>query len=804
MSKNEWVVKAGVVCLFAVLTFVHFLPLSLHPATALNDHMDSLLNTWILSWTGSRTFSDPLRLFEAGVFHPHTNTLSYSEHLFPLALMALPVAWISGNPVLAYNFVFFLGFILNGFAAWLLVRHLTRSGTAGIAAGVVFAFCSYQMQHQAHLQLINAWFIPLALLHLHKYFERPVLKNAVIFSMFVTLQALACIYYGLFLLSILAVIFPLYLLLRPPRDKARFYSRLIPPAAISAVVLFLFSLPYLRLFRTFRFQRELDSGADLSNFFAAFPKNNLWGAATFWLGGNERYLFPGLLALSLAALGVFVMRRHFAFTPAWLHVGLVVVAAGAAVVSALVLVTGGFNMSMGITDISAHNEAKPAFIAIGGAGLFLAVSLLFFLLRKPRGEEKNDEGHALFLYLALLLAAFFLSFGREFTFNGLSPFEAPEEARLFSPFTWLYSFVPGFKGIREPVRYAVFVMLGVSVLAGFGTKALLSATRNKASRAVLAGCLLLFLNTEYLAVPVRTTLIPVGRDIPPTYEWLRNEPGDFAVAEVPFFPAVSEEAIPMYFSIFHGKKIINGYSGFIPPAAWYVRNEFLGFPSRSCFEILNAFDVRYIIFRPRMWSKTRAENALRRLEDQYADYLRPVRVFRYTTREYGPAFRGLGEDHVYELIRRDYPQAEIPEDRPLDARKWTPRSNIRIGNLELLADGDRNTAWSTHQPRRSGIYIEIELDRPRHVTRILFHLDHHNTFAVDMLVETSLDGIDWWPHEHAYAAGAFALNLVNAPFEPVQVAVPDGRAARFIRITQQGGHPHDPWSVAELEIRVVD
>ena len=243
-------VKAAVILLFAALTFVHLLPLSLHPAKALNDPLDCLLNTWILTWTGNRAVSDPFRLFQANVFHPHPDTLSYSEHLFPQAVMAWPVAWISGNPVLAYNFVFFLAFVLNGFAAFLLVRHLTRSAAAGIAGGIVFAFCSYQMQHVAHLQLINAWFIPLAFLYLHKYFERPVIKNAVLFSLFVTLQGLACIYYGLFLLSLLAVIFPLYIFLRPPRDKGLFLLRLLPPAAVSALILFLFSLPYLRLFRT--------------------------------------------------------------------------------------------------------------------------------------------------------------------------------------------------------------------------------------------------------------------------------------------------------------------------------------------------------------------------------------------------------------------------------------------------------------------------------------------------------------------------------------------------------------------------
>ncbi|MDW7761418.1 MAG: discoidin domain-containing protein [Acidobacteriota bacterium] len=799
--KHEAVVKAAVILLFAALTFVHLLPLSLHPARALNDPLDCLLNTWILSHTGNQAVSDPFRLFQGNVFHPHPDTVSYSEHLFPLAVMALPAAWISGNPVLAYNFIFFLAFVLNGFAAFLLVRHLTRSATSGIAGGIIYTFCSYQMQHVAHLQLINAWFIPLAFLYLHKYFERPVMKNAVLFSLFVTLQGLACIYYGLFLLSLLAVIFPLYVFLRPPRDKVPFFIQLLPPAAVSGLVLFLFSIPYLRLFRTFRFQRELEIGADLANFFAAWPANVMWGAATHSLGAGERYLFPGLLALALAAVGLAVKHRVLSFTPIGLRIALLVVAAGGAAVAAAILLTGGGSLSAGFAEISANNEAKPAFIALCGAGILLAVSLVFYRLRN---SEKNESGDAVYLYLGLAYAALFLSFGREFLFNGLSPFDTPDQGRLVSPFAWLYDFVPGFKGIREPARYTVFIMLGLSVLAGFGLKALVSKFRTTRSRAVLTGCLLVFLNAEYLAVPVRTTFIPVGRDIPPTYEWLRNQPGDFAVAEIPFYSAVSAEAIPMYFSLFHGKAIVNGYSGFIPPAAWYIRSVFLGFPSWPSFDILNALEVRYIIFRPGSWGESRVKNTFRRLDEQFSAYARPVRVFRYPTGRAGREFQGLGEDHVFEIIRPERPPSVEPEDRPLDAGEWTARSNIGAESLDALADGDPATVWSTIRPRRSGYYLQFELDRARHVTRVLLRLQNYHTFAVDMLVETSLDGKDWWPHEFAYSAGDFALNLVHAPLDPVQSLKLDGRGARFIRITQRGGHSSHPWSVAEVEIRVAD
>ena len=37
---------------------------------------------------------DPLHLFDANIFHPERNTLAFSEHMLPQALMGAPLLWL--------------------------------------------------------------------------------------------------------------------------------------------------------------------------------------------------------------------------------------------------------------------------------------------------------------------------------------------------------------------------------------------------------------------------------------------------------------------------------------------------------------------------------------------------------------------------------------------------------------------------------------------------------------------------------------------------------------------------------------
>jgi len=102
-----------VVFLYIFLTILLTFPLILHMDTYL-DLGDPALNTWILAWDVHSLTTDPLNLFNTNIFYPFKNTLAFSEHLIADMLVAFPVILITHNPILAYNSILFLSFVLSG------------------------------------------------------------------------------------------------------------------------------------------------------------------------------------------------------------------------------------------------------------------------------------------------------------------------------------------------------------------------------------------------------------------------------------------------------------------------------------------------------------------------------------------------------------------------------------------------------------------------------------------------------------------------------------------------------------------
>ncbi|MGB8951301.1 MAG: hypothetical protein WCC06_01355 [Candidatus Aminicenantales bacterium] len=790
--KKDTQVKAAVLCLFALLTFLQLWPLPLHPDNSLNEQADSLLNTWILSWVSHQLFVDPLGFFNGNIFFPHAQTLSFSEHMLPLALISLPVHFLSQNPLLAYNFVLFLCFILNGFAMYLLVRYLTRNELSGVLAGIVFAFSTYQIQHITHLQLLSSWAIPLALLYLHKFFDEKRFKYSVLFAVFVLIQALACVYYGLFFISILLVALPLFCLLNLKKINFSFLLRLILPLLGAGIVLFPFALPYLSLFKNYNFQRELTPGADFANYLAVVPHNIFLGKRLSPLGGNEFFLFPGIIALFLTGLFLSSKRTLFKNLPKifrWIFGTIILIGT---ISTGTILVTKGFELNLKIFYLSGHNASKPAFFILFGLFLFVLTSFILFVLKN---SNTDAEASPLFIYLILLFWALFLSFGGHFTFFGHS------SGSLFLPFKWFFNLVPGFKGIRVPSRYALFALLSIAILAGFGLRLLLNEIRNRPIRTYLLAGLFLFINLEYLAVPQQRIALPIRKDIPPTYFWLKDQPGDFAVMELPFHSFIGDDALYMYFSLFHKKPIVNGYSGYIPPSISYIRQVFMGFPSAASLDVLNALKVKYVVLHLRMWKEEKAMRILQRIEEMFSRNLQIKKSFRYTFNKPNTFSSELGHDMVFEVISEEKPKIEVSPLRELPPSAWEVKALQQEELLPYLRDGKLDTCWTTGQPKNTGDFLLIEFPQPKRVKRVSLHSGKFlNDFAIDLEVETSRDGMEWDGIELAYSPGAFAKKLIEPPDNLIQDIHLDGEDIRFLRITQVGKDPQWYWSVAELKI----
>ncbi len=790
--KKEWFKRAAVLLFFALSAFVQLLPLSLHPADSLNDAWDCLLNTWILGWDQHQLGRAPLHLYEANVFFPNRQTLSYSETLLPLALLSWPVAAVTKNPILAYNFIFFLSCLLNAYAMFLLVRHLTGRTLSGVMAGLIFAFSATLMQQITHLQLVAAWFIPLALLQLHHFFEKGRLKHSALFALFLMLQALTCVYYGLFFLSLLPLILAVMLLLNRKKVSLSFLLKLGVPLLAAGLILLVFSLPFFSLFRDYNFERGLEYGADLQNYLAVPPPNLLLGKLLEPLGSYEYFLFPGIGAVLLAGIYMLAKARRFKDMPRWMKRAGLILCGLPALLAAILLLNKGFKLKLGSLPLTLTNPAKQAYAFMIIAGLFLIVAFIFHLAKnKPPAETRG----ASFLYIFMLYGGLAMSWGAGLSLRGSHAF-----AHL-TPFAWFYDHVPGFKGIRVPSRYAVFVILAVAVLAGWGLDFLWRKLKPRALRVALAALLLLAVNAEYLCLPQRLMSFPVGRDIPPTYLWLAEQKGDFAVIELPMSGDIIHEAGYMYFSLFHKKKIMNGYSGFIPPTADFVHELFQDYPSRASLDLLQNLGIKYVIFHANRLRPLKAQEARDRMREVCADALREVRTFTYRLRKPSALDKYLGDDTVYEVLPGPArPPSPGPEEE-VPASSWRAESDLDPADLEKLKDGRLDTIWTTGRPKDRGETLLLDFNEPIPLSRLSLSPGATAQHAAGNLVAYgSMDGIKWSIAIPGFLSGDFFRALLQDPKHPVQDILFSGTPVRYAKIEQTGKSSDWPWSVAELKV----
>jgi hypothetical protein len=145
--------------------------------------------------------------------------------------------------------------------------------------------------------------------------------------------------------------------------------------------------------------------------------------------------------------------------------------------------------------------------------------------------------------------------------------------------------------LRVPARFSVIAGLSLAILAGFGMRRwLLRLSPGGATAAFVAVVLL-------LAVDLRPnlTLEPVWREPPSVYSSL--DPSSTVLAEFPIPHDPYEFAFNtsyMYFSIWHGANMVNGYSGFLPPSYAELAKGLANFPDDRSVALLRERGVTHV------------------------------------------------------------------------------------------------------------------------------------------------------------------------------------------------------------------
>ena len=509
--------RAAVAATFLLLTVLHTWPLASAPARlSRNDNGDCQLNQWIVAWIAHQLPRDPLRLFDANIFHPEPRTLAFSEPLLVPALIGMPLRALGASTLLTYNALLLLGFFVTGLSGFFVAWRFTGDFTAGLLGGSLLAFNAQSLTRLPHLQAHHLEWLPLALLLLDRLLQEPRRRDALALGLCVALLALTTGYGAALAVAGLGAAF----VARAP-EASRNARALLPQLALAGLLATLVAIPPLFPYWQAHRQQGLVRTLDEAQSFASVPTSYLATPARLHYGAwSQRFFgerggayFPGVAGLSLSAA---------------------------------------------------------------------ALALVGFAAPRPR------------MLAAMAAAGFVLSLGPQ----------TPAYALLRAVF-------PPMQGLRDPSRFGQLVILAVALLAPIGLAALRSRMRPRAGL-ILAIAVLVIANLEALCAP-----LPLVRfdGFSPVYGRVATTERAVLV-EFPLYPPaeIYRNAEYVLASTEHWKPLVNGYSGFTPPAFAKRAEALRHFPDDGAFAEMARLGVTHFVVHFARYREPRRALIVSRLE----------------------------------------------------------------------------------------------------------------------------------------------------------------------------------------------
>ena len=743
-------VAAGV---YSLLTVALTWPLLLHAGSRVpNDLGDPLLNMFLLAWNAREV---PLteRWWNLPQFFPIAGAMAFSEHLLGLSLFATPVIMLTGNVLLGYNVVFLLSFPLSALAAHLLVYQLTRRHDVAFVAGLAYAFAPYRMAQFPHVQVLSGYWMPLALLGLHKYLDDRRWRWLALFAGSWYLQSLACGYY-LFYLSVLLGLWLLWFAVG--RMRWLDFAKIIVAWGVAAIAYAPIAWGYMQYQRAYGLRRwpdEIESfSADVASLLSASGNLYVWG----WLNVFDRpesNLFPGAALIVVLAAGVIMAWSAAAHeTVRRLRAARILLALAAvfALVAASPWWFGAWKLEVaGIRLLSVGTPRKPFSVA-----LLLAIVALAMHPSIRAGWRRRS---ALAFYTIAAVVMWIFSLGPSPTLMG-------KPLVYKAPYAWLM-LVPGVEGVRVPARFWVLASMCLAVAGALAVRHVVARWPRARPAFVAVFCALLLI--EAWPEPIRLPAPPAARPA------LTRA---VARLDLPLGPVPDVKAL--YRAIEHERPLFNGYSGYFAPHYGALQD----LVRRQNGEVLThlasfgAIEIQIDhsedprgVWRGYIATHPNVETVLQDAEHSV------YRIPRNTTKIAARTFSG----------------------KPLPVSSVA--ASVQQDRVAHMLDGDLISRWDTGGPQDASNEVTIDLGAVRQLDGIELQIGGYLAdFPRMLVVELSSDGAQWspaWSGETALLAFAAAL---DAPLTvPLRIPL-EARSGRHLRLRQTSEDDVYYWSIAEL------
>lgn len=408
------------------------------------------------------------------------------------------------TPVLAWNIQILHNLFLSAFFSYLLVFYLTKSKLAGVLGGIIFGFCPYEfMRVWQHLGLTYNQWLPLVLLGAILLKEKGTIRNGLFFSVSLFLLLSfdwSVIYFGIVILFC----FLFYILCYNWKFKFfkdgklflkdwQYYKKVFVYLSLTVVILSPQFIPIKN-----KIEKSNKTPASAFNPYRR-PFEDLFLQSARPLS----YLLP---SVTHPVFGKFTER--FIRSPLY---------------------------GISYTEHTLYLGWVPLILA------FVA----FRKWRKQRVKNHNFRTNSDFyigFFILLAIVAWLFSQPPWWKFGPV---------KIFMPSFFMYKLLPMY---RAYCRFGIVVMLAVAVLAGFGLKFILEKFKSQKTRIFLTSLFSGLVLFEFWNWPPYK-IIDVSK-APQVYYWLKEQPGNFVIAEYPL-DADAPRDIYKFYQIFHNKKIIN-------------------------------------------------------------------------------------------------------------------------------------------------------------------------------------------------------------------------------------------------------
>ncbi len=400
------------------------------------------LNMWTIWWNADRLQHGWSGYWAAPIFHPYPDAFALSEPQ-PITMLLAPLVWLFPASAVPYNVYFLISLTLNGLLAELVLREMKVAAVPAIFGGLLMAALPFVHWQRDAIQLVPIWGILWFWLALARFAVKPILGRSLVVGLAFSSVVLSCLHYSLFLAMLSCA--ACWWLVSDRLTNWRFWAGLFAAALVALLLSGPFVLRQVQVLRSDEWHRDTNLVESLS----AWPRDYLWVWNASWHGAPpidapERgywNMSPGWMALALAFTGLGIHCGR------WFR----------------------FRYLIPFAEIIDEESIPPA-------------AETAFAVDEQEDRAHDDKPRSATRWLGLLttvaVVSLILSCGTHLRWDGVDLQKAPStllrcvcahfQCGAFDLHQAFVDILPGYRQLRSPFRFGLFVQLAVLLLAAVG------------------------------------------------------------------------------------------------------------------------------------------------------------------------------------------------------------------------------------------------------------------------------------------------------------------------------------------------